>query len=150
MNNNNNYDKDTQKSESCQQKSDDSEKRMQDVDQASIANFFVHPKMECIGKKNMQGLIAQLDAIFTLAPGKHEIHVLGLIEKQIFQGNVFYKHGKHLAIGLPSNTKEAIDCIVNFFASFESQGNGWENCVHNLCIRTNSVTENFTLPFFLS
>lgn len=142
MNNN------TQKSESCQQKSDDSEKRMQDVDQASIANFFVHPKMECIGKKNMQGLIAQLDAIFTLAPGKHEIHVLGLIEKQIFQGNVFYKHGKHLAIGLPSNTKEAIDCIVNFFASFESQGNGWENCVHNLCIRTNSVAENFTLPFF--
>lgn len=154
-NNNNPNDKDTQKSESCQQKSescqqknDDSKKRMQDVDQASIANFFVHPKMECIGKKNMQGLIAQLDAIFTLAPGKHEIHVLGLIEKQIFQGNVFYKHGKHLAIGLPSNTKEAIDCIVNFFASFESQGNGWENCVHNLCIRTNSVTENFILPFF--
>lgn len=148
MENNNSNDKDTQNAYNCQQKNDDSEKRPQDVDQASIAKFFTVPRMECIGKKYMQGLIDQLDAIFTLAPGKHEIHVLGLIEKQIFQGNVFYKHGKHLAIGLPSNTKEAIDCIVKFFASFESQGNGWENCVHNLCVRTNSVTENFMLPFY--
>lgn len=108
------------------------------------------PNLELNGKfmenKQMQDMATQLDTIFTVAPGKHEIRIIGRWHEVAYQGKKITKcfleekgeRAQGFSIGLASSTKEAVQIIANHF-NVDNQP------LHNCFIVTNTVSDDFNL-----
>jgi len=94
----------------------------------------------------MKDLTTQLDTIFLLAPGKHEIRIIGRWYEVSVLGKKMTKclldqtgdRAAAYSIGLASSTKEAITMITQHFAMDQQE-------LHNCFIVTNTVADDFSL-----
>ena len=99
-----------------------------------------------LGKNYLQDLATQLNTIFDLAPGKHEIRIIGRwhevhICSETRQKCLLEEKGDRAqgySIGLASSTNEAMQIITSHF-SVDKQP------LHNCFIVTNTVADDFTL-----